>query len=647
MRPFRIKKYTIAALATFFSVLSSVAQPISISLSSEDVNENAFVPAYVGTLSVFPDTPVTYSIVSGGANFEISGTDILRTLVEFDYESTKTASVTIAADDGVGIKNQDFEITIIDINEAPVLSVIEGDILQYDEEDPPTDITSTIVVADPEDKITSATVSITTGRVNAEDRLDLTSAPFPYTRNYNASSGVLSITGTGTAAEYQTALRDVTYENIEDEDPDEGTRTIVFQVRDGSSFSNTVSRQLKVNGVNDPPVASLVSITGTGAIGDVHTGNYTFSDPEDGIVEGESTYKWYTANDEFGTGKAPISGATAKTYTPGDTQAGKYIQFEVTPVDLDDLEGDPALSSWFPISDLPTATISGNVTICNDGSEGILSVVLTGVAPWAFSYTINGGTKIPVTGIASSPYELSSSLVGTYIVTDVSDNLNDHGLVSGTGTISYYPQVSAILTQSEYYLCDNTTETHELPVILTGTSPWSFSYRRIGDPPADSSVQTSSSTASFIPVTAEDVGVFEILHVWDANCVAEGTGTTEVILRDSPIATLSGDATVCPGEPATLSIELTGTGPWIVSYTRNGGSETTISVPGTTPFTYEYPVSQSGLYELTGVSDTQNEGCAYGSATILKHELPSATISEIGIICQNTDVDVELTGTNP
>ena len=75
---------------------------------------------------------------------------------------------------------------------------------------------------------------------------------------------------------------------------------------------------------NSAPVASSVSITGTPQVGQVLTGNYTYSDAE-GDAEGSSTYRWIRAG-------APISGATARTYTLVAADQGALIRFEVRPV---------------------------------------------------------------------------------------------------------------------------------------------------------------------------------------------------------------------------------------------------------------------------------------------------------------------------
>ncbi|MGX2959375.1 S-layer homology domain-containing protein [Peribacillus sp. JNUCC 23] len=82
---------------------------------------------------------------------------------------------------------------------------------------------------------------------------------------------------------------------------------------------------------NQAPIVTNVSISGTAKEGQVLIGNYTYSDNESDL-EGTSTYQWYRADDETGTNKTAISGATSNSYTLVAEDGNKYIFFEVTPV---------------------------------------------------------------------------------------------------------------------------------------------------------------------------------------------------------------------------------------------------------------------------------------------------------------------------
>ncbi len=93
---------------------------------------------------------------------------------------------------------------------------------------------------------------------------------------------------------------------------------------------------------NDPP------ITGSTAIGGTLAASYTFSDP-DGDLEGATRFQWYrfTTGTEV-TGGEAIAGATAGSYTTvdlaGNSDSGRWLRVQVTPVDPSGAEGSPVLS---------------------------------------------------------------------------------------------------------------------------------------------------------------------------------------------------------------------------------------------------------------------------------------------------------------
>ena len=64
----------------------------------------------------------------------------------------------------------------------------------------------------------------------------------------------MTLTGSATKADWQTALRSVTYNNTSD-NPDTGNRTLNFAVNDGTYNSNTAAKTVSVTAVNDAPGA--------------------------------------------------------------------------------------------------------------------------------------------------------------------------------------------------------------------------------------------------------------------------------------------------------------------------------------------------------------------------------------------------------
>lgn len=83
--------------------------------------------------------------------------------------------------------------------------------------------------------------------------------------------------------------------------------------------------------INNAPVVTNITITGTTKIGDVLTASYTYSDAE-ADPEGTTQYQWYRADDTNGTNATAISGATAKTYTLTTADVNKYIGVGITPL---------------------------------------------------------------------------------------------------------------------------------------------------------------------------------------------------------------------------------------------------------------------------------------------------------------------------
>ena len=213
--------------------------------------------------------------------------------------------------------------------------------------------------------------------------------------------------------------------------------------------------------VNTAPSASSVSFIGTLQEGELLTSSYTYSDL-DSDAETGSTYKWYASNDAAGSGKTEI--ATTDNFTLTGAQVGKYISFEVTPVN-DNASGSAtestisstavlavvtfmnlssewgSASNWssgsVPISSTNITISSGqNVTI--NSSTGAVVHNLT-IDPSA-SLTILGGGSLIVSGTASGNithnrtigttnwYLVSSPFVGETI----EDLITNHTFASGT-----------------------------------------------------------------------------------------------------------------------------------------------------------------------------------------------------------------------
>src|SRR5260221_7959770 len=105
--------------------------------------------------------------------------------------------------------------------------------------------------------LASATLAITANFVTGQDVLAFANQN-GITGSFNAATGVLTLTGSATVANYQTALRSVTYVNTST-NPSTTARTVSVVANDGTANSNTATRAITVAGTNDPPVVTMTA----------------------------------------------------------------------------------------------------------------------------------------------------------------------------------------------------------------------------------------------------------------------------------------------------------------------------------------------------------------------------------------------------
>ncbi|MBO6587363.1 MAG: BspA family leucine-rich repeat surface protein [Gracilimonas sp.] len=179
------------------------------------------------------------------------------------------------------------------------------------------------------------------------------------------------------------------------------------------------------------PIADFVEISGTLEVGETLTGRYEYNDPN-GFPEDGSTYQWYRADDEFGSGWTAITGATDTLYTLVVADDGKYISFEVTPSNGTDtgmpaesmLEGPvgggsggggntPPVASNVSFSG--TLEVGSTLTGSYDYSDADSDPESGSVYTWNRSDDGAGSGKTPIPTADAATYTLTSADEGKYI----------------------------------------------------------------------------------------------------------------------------------------------------------------------------------------------------------------------------------------
>ncbi len=528
-------------------------------------------------------------------------------------------TITWTANDGSTSNGTGSSTSTLDtVHVAP--AVTSGGTVTFTGGGSPVDLDSTLTVSDVDSSgnLTGATVSVSSGFLSG-DTLNFTNQN-GISGSYDAVHGVLTLTGTSTIADYQTALDSVTYSfSPSNGDPTGGgsdtSRTISWVANDGntiSGISNTGTSTLDTVHVA-PTVTAGGTVTFTGGGGPVTLDSgLTVSDVDSsGQLSGAtvSVSSGFLSGDTLDfTNQAGISGSYDATHgiltLTGTATIAQYqtalesISYSFSPSNGDPTNGETDTSrtiSW-TVTDGSTSNGTSNTGTSTLDTTHTPPTVIAGA-----SATFDGGGS-PVT------------LDGTLTVTDPDSfgNLSsafvtiNSGFVSGdtlnftnqNGITGSYNAVNGQLT-------------------LTGTASV-----------ADYQTALDSVTYSFTPANGDPTnggGATSRTIAWtadDGESSATG-GSTLTVVHVAPTVTAGGTATFDGGgSPVTLDGTLTATD--VDSNGNLAGATVSISsgfLSGDTlNFTNQAGISGSydavhGIMTLSGTSSLVNYQTALESIT--------------------------------
>ena len=306
---------------------------------------------------------------------------------------TGTASLQIVTSDqantGAGGTLTDSDTITINVSGRPVVTATVAN-LAFTENGASVALDAGITVTDPDSNITGATISMTTNYVSGQDTLSFTTQN-GITGNWVAGTGVLTLTGTTTGANYQTALRSITYGNSS-ENPATSNRNVNFVVSDAIGAGNTSSRQVAVSAVNDAPINSVPAAqsTATNTAKVFSTGNGNLISVTDVDAAGGTMQVQLVSTN----GATTLSTLTGLTFTVGDGTADATMTFTGSFAAV-----NTALSG---LSFNPTTSFNGAASLQivtsdqgNTGTGGTLSdtdtITITVATSCATQMVTNGG----------------------------------------------------------------------------------------------------------------------------------------------------------------------------------------------------------------------------------------------------------------
>jgi hypothetical protein len=559
------------------------------------VNQNGISGVYNTGTGV-----LTLAGTSSVSNYETALRSIQFQTTNDNPSSSKT--VEFKVNDGDVDSNAATQgINITGVNDAPTLSTT-GAALSYTEGDGPVAIDSGLTASDPDSaNLSGATVQITSNFVQADDELAFTNTA-NITGVYNDSTGTLTLSGTDTVANYQAALRSVTYENVS-QNPS-GSKTVSFQATDSdSAASNVATRDINLTGANDAPVVNTSAGSTAYTEGDPATtidGALTVSDADDTNLEGGQVRisSGFQSGDDLvfvnqngisgvyntGTGVLTLTG----TASVADYQTAlRSIQFQstqVSPVTSKTVEfkvNDGDVDSNAPTKEIAVTPVNSPPTVDATNS--------------ALSYTEND----PATAVDS----------GLTITEPEGDNLS-----GGSASITAnYQAGQDILSWTDNNLADNITldniNSTQQTIVLTGVDTaanYQAALRAVTYQNGSENPSTLSRTVTFSATdtpggaTGSDTRTISVTAVDDppdavndSATVLEDAGATSIPVLTNDTDIDGGPKTISSAtDPANGTVVLTGGSPGAhTGLTYQPDPNYCNDPPATTLDTFQYTVN--------------------------------------------------------
>lgn len=255
-----------------------------------------------------------------------------------------------------------LSVTVVAVNDAPLVTSSGGSATFVEGADvasTPVVIDSGIAVSDSDSPLlSSATVRISGNFISVEDVLGFINNPATMgdiSGSYDAATGALTLASAGgaSAAQWQAALRSVTYSNSSDT-PNTATRTISFSVNDGQLDSAAATRTVTVTAANDAPQLSLPGVISLNEDTSRAITGISVSDVDAGTSDVRVTFT-------LPAGSGTLSAAVSGSITVGTAANTVILTGRVADIN--------AYLAGQNLTFAPAANFNGNVTLNVDISD--------------------------------------------------------------------------------------------------------------------------------------------------------------------------------------------------------------------------------------------------------------------------------------
>ncbi|WP_225580461.1 DUF4347 domain-containing protein [Pseudomonas sp. PDM16] len=417
------------------------------------------------SVSVFSGTATIALSSAGGLSAATAQTvvDGMAYRNSSDAPSTATRVITLTsirdsggtANGGVDttVTSISASVSVVAVNDAPIV-ISSGGASTFTEGGGGTVIDSGLTLSDPDNATLASTRITIAGNFQSGDVLSFSnddSSMGNIVATYNAGTGVMTLTSAGataTLAQWQAALRSVTYSNGSDA-PSTANRTISFVANDGQNDSTAATKIVSVTAVNDAPqITAPVSIGVTEDMPGAITG-ISFSDVDAGSANVTVTLTIGSGSlSAIGNGSVTVGGTSSALTLTGSIAninsfiAGSNLSFttaanataDVTlTVSINDggntgnggaqSANETITLQVTAVNDAPTITAPGSIAITEDIPGALTGIsfsdVDAGSGTVTVTFSVPSGTLNATSGNGVSIGGTSSELTLTGSLADI------------------------------------------------------------------------------------------------------------------------------------------------------------------------------------------------------------------------------------
>ncbi|WP_434091843.1 Ig-like domain-containing protein [Pseudomonas subflava] len=469
--------------------------------------------------------------------------------------SARTLSVTVYDGDSYTATTNTVTVTVVAVNDAPTLSPANSN-TSYTEGGSAVVLSGSLTLADV-DSTTFQGATVTVSDFRAGDVLSV-GAPNGFTVSYDSGTGVLTLSGGGSLASLQAALRSITYSSTSD-DPTAGgtdaTRQINFTVTDsGGATSTAVTAQVALTGVNDAPTLS--------------GGPYTWAGTSEDATSSAVTVATLLGSATHADPDGPASGIAITGSSGGG--AWEYSTDGVTWTGVGAVSNSAALllSSTTQLRFVPdgaNGSAAGLTFRAWDQSAGTASS--NGIRSTADTST-NGGSAAYSSGTAQASLTVSS-VNDAPVLTPVGPTLTG---LTDSDTNNPGVAVSSFLTGHVTDADTSAVQGIALTGLTSGTGTWQYStnggasWQNVGAvSDASALLLRSGDRVRFVPDGINGGNVSLTYHAWDQSGTTAGQQGTKV----DASATGGANPFSAASDTATLTVTAIDDAPVV---TASGGS---------------------------------------------------------------------------